>query len=247
LRLLYVIGGAVFGGAHNQAARLTPLLKEEGWDTVVVLPEEEGDALGRLRADGIDVVSVPLDRLRMTPDLRSQVRLISRFRAQVSTISRLLRELDADVAQLPGITSPQAAAAARREGAAVVWQLLDTRPPQLLRRAAMPIVRRLADVVMTTGVEVARHYPGASELGDRWVPFVPPVDPEEFRPDDDRRRAARAALGVEHGQVVIGTVGNRNPQKGHEYLIRAMSTVRRSHPAAVLRARGNVSPVHPAY
>ena len=237
----------MFGGAHNQAVRLTPLLREKGWETVVVLPEEEGDALERLLAEGIDVVSVPLDRLRMTPNVRSQARLVTRFRPQVGALSRLIREVGADIAQLPGVTSPQAAVAARREGAAVVWQLLDTRPPELLRRAAMPIVRRLADVVMTTGVEVAKLYPGASELGERWVPFVPPVDPEEFEPDGDRRRAARAALGVEDEQVVIGTVGNRNPQKGHEYLIRAMSIVRRSHPAAVLRARGNASPVHRTY
>jgi glycosyltransferase involved in cell wall biosynthesis len=247
LRLLYVINGAVFGGAHNQAVRLTPLLGERGWDTVVVLPDEQGDALGRLRANGIDVVTVPLDRLRMTPDVRSQARLLSRFRAQVSNLSRLLRERQADIAQLPGVTSPQSAVAARTEGVAVVWQLLDTRPPQLLRRAAMPVVRRLADVVMTTGVEVARHYPGTSALGDRWVPFVPPVDPAEFRPDDARRLSSRAVLGVDAAQAVIGTVGNRNPQKGHEYLIRAMSMVRDRHPEAVLRARGNTSPVHSAY
>lgn len=242
-----MIGGAVYGGAHNQAVRLTPLLRDRGWDTVVVLPEEEGDALGRLLAQRIDVVSVPLDRLRMTPSLKSQARLVSRFRPQVGNLSRLIRELDADIAQLPGITSPQAAVAARREGVAVAWQLLDTRPPALLRRAAMPMVKRLADVVMTTGVEVAKLYPGTSKLGERWVSFVPPVDPAEFHPDAERRRIARAALGVEDEQLVVGTVGNRNPQKGHEYLIRALSTVRGSHSAAVLRVRGNASPVHRTY
>ena len=242
-----MIGGPVFGGAHNQALRLTPLLRETGWETIVVLPDEEGDALGRLSASAIDVVTMPLDRLRMTRSMRAQAKLVTGFRAEVANLSRLIRERRIDVVQLPGVTGPQAAVAARREGAAVAWQLLDTRPPEALRRVAMPMVKRLADVVMTTGVEVARHYPGVRELGERWVPFVPPVDSEEFEPDANRRRAARAALGAADEQVVIGTVGNRNPQKGHEYLIRAMSIVRRSHPRAVLRARGNVSPVHPAY
>jgi glycosyltransferase involved in cell wall biosynthesis len=158
-----------------------------------------------------------------------------------------VRELDADLVQLTGLTLPQPAIAGRREGAAVVWQLLDTRPPRLLRRMLMPVVTRLADTVMSTGVEVARQYPGALELGDRLVPFVPPVDPDEFRPDQQRRQIARSVLGVRDRSVVVGTVGNRNPQKGHEYLIRAVSSLRRDYPEVVLRVLGSVSPVHPAY
>lgn len=247
MRLLYVIGGPVFGGAHNQAARLGPLLEAKGWESMVVLPDEEGDAVERLRVEGIEVMVTPLDRLRMTADLRSQARFVSRFRYQVRGLRRLVRELDADLVQLTGLTLPQPAIAGRREGAAVVWQLLDTRPPRLLRRMLMPVVTRLADTVMSTGVEVARQYPGALELGDRLVPFVPPVDPDEFRPDQQRRQIARSALGVRDRSVVVGTVGNRNPQKGHEYLIRAVSSLRRDYPEVVLRVLGSVSPVHPAY
>lgn len=247
MRLLHVIGGAVFGGAHNQAVRLAPFLAEEGWETIVVLPEERGDALDRLHTSGLDVITIPLDRLRMTPDVRSQARFAFRFRSQMRSLRELIRKLEVDLVQLPGLTNPQPAIAAHREGVAVVWQLLDTRAPRVLRRTMMPLVTRLADAVMSTGLTVARSYPGAIELGPRLVPFLPPVGSEEFRPDRRRREVARQTLAVRDDDLVVGTVGNRNPQKGHEYLIRALKIIRQRHPEVALRIRGSVSPVHPAY
>ena len=67
---------------------------------------------------------------------------------------------------------------------------------------------------MTTGRLVAEAHPGATSLGDRLVPFVPPVDTREFWPDAVSRRAARAELGFEDSAVVVGTVGNVTPMKG---------------------------------
>ena len=63
-RVLFVIHFPVFGGPHNQALRLAHPLLARGWDTVVVLPAEPGNAAERLRAAGVEVVTMPLHRLR---------------------------------------------------------------------------------------------------------------------------------------------------------------------------------------
>jgi glycosyltransferase involved in cell wall biosynthesis len=96
-----------------------------------------------------------------------------------------------------------------------------------LRRAGMPLVTRLADVVMTTGVEVARVHPGAVELGERLVPYVSPADTGAFRPDPERWARGRSELGVPDDALLVGTVGNRNPQKGHEYLLQCAALTRK--------------------
>jgi glycosyltransferase involved in cell wall biosynthesis len=133
------------------------------------------------------------------------------------------------------------------EGIPIVWQLLDTRPPVALRRLMMPLVTRLADVVMSTGMEVARVHPGALGLGDRLVPYYPPVDTGNFRPDARRRHAARMELGVPEDAHLIGTVANLNPQKGHEYLVRAAAIVRSELPDVLVRILGAHTPTHADY
>jgi glycosyltransferase involved in cell wall biosynthesis/uncharacterized protein YbaR (Trm112 family)/SAM-dependent methyltransferase len=235
MRVLSVIHYPTFGGPHNRNARLAPHLAARGWQTTVVLPLESGNAAERLRDAGVEVVQAPLHRLRASPSPVTQARSWASFPSEVSALRRLIQERGADVVLLNGLVNPHAAIAARLEDVPVVWQLLDTRTPMALRRALMPLVTRLADAVMSTGVDVARVHPGALLLGDRLVPFFPPVETSTFRPDAERRARARAELGVPEGACVVGTVGNLNPQKGHEYLLRA---------SAILRGRGQEVAVH---
>jgi glycosyltransferase involved in cell wall biosynthesis len=166
---------------------------------------------------------------------------------EIATIRKLIREEGIDVVQVHGPTNPHAAIAARLERVPVVWQLYEMRTPMVARRATMPIVLRLADVLMTTGLEVARLHPGALRARDRLVTFVPPVDSDRFRPDEDTRAAARAELGIPPGSLAFGTLGNLNPDKGHEFLLRAAGKVLARRPDATLRVLGSRSPAHASY
>jgi glycosyltransferase involved in cell wall biosynthesis len=100
---------------------------------------------------------------------------------------------------------------------------------------------------MTTGDGLADAYPGARSLGERCVAVYPPVDATMFAPDPERRRAARAALGVPDDALLVGTVGNRNPTKGHEYLARAVGELHGRGLDVWCRILGASSPVHAAY
>ena len=242
-----MIHGPVYGGGHNQIIRLREPLLEHGWETVALVPAEPGTAAARLLEAGVEVVSLPLHRLRATADPLTHARLARSFAPEVGAIRRLLRKRSVDLVQVHGPTNPHAAIAARLEGIPVVWQLYDTRTPMALRRLTMPMVVRLADVVMTTGMEVARVHPGAIEMGERLVSFIPPVDPREFRLDPAARDSARRELGAPQDRLVVGTVGNLNPSKGHEHLVRAAALVKRGHPRTLFRILGAESPAHESY
>jgi glycosyltransferase involved in cell wall biosynthesis len=225
-RFLFVIHYAQYGGPHNQALRLAEPLRERGWETVVLLPDEEGNASERLRAAGVETLTVPLGRIRATRSPEPNLRLARNFRSDVSRIEKLLEREGADVALIGGLHNSQAAFAARRAGRAVVWQILDTNSPIAFRRLAMRAVTRLADVIMSTGHEVAAVHPGALGFGDRLVPYMPPVDVSEFAPDPERSVAARSELGLEPSDLVVGTVNNITPMKGHLTFIRAAAQLR---------------------
>lgn len=246
--LLSVIHGPTFGGAHNQAARLSPCLRDAGWQTIVALPSEAIAASQRLMSAGVETHRIPLARLRATTELSAHARLLTGFWPSVQQLRQLIRRYQADVVQVHGLTNPHAALAGRLEGIAVVWQLLDTRPPRPLRTAGMPLVRALADVVMTTGQTVADSYPGVRRLDDRLYTFIPPVDIGEFRPNANKRLRARRLMGATDSDFVVGALCNRNPQKGLEILLAAGAMVQRAAAQRIiLRIYGSVSPNHIDY
>jgi glycosyltransferase involved in cell wall biosynthesis len=246
VNVLFVIHYPVFGGPHNQALRLAKALEDTGVSVTVLVPDG-GNAARRLRAGGVDTVTVPLSRARATFRPRPLFELIRHFPGNVAAIRRVIRERAIDVVQVEGLVNPHAAIAARREDCAAIWQLLDTRAPMAVRRLLMPLVTRLADVVMSTGRAVAHVHPGAETLGDRLRPFFPPVDRDEFRAENVDAVAARRDYGFSAGDLVLVSVGNLNPQKGHEYLLHAVGILRRrGHPVRAIIA-GASHETHVAY
>ena len=247
MRLLSVINNPVHGGGHVQMERLRAPLEDRGVETVGVTPAG-APAAQRLRAAGVEVVEVPLHRLRATPDPRAQAAFGASFVPEVRRLRRLIRDRAIDVVQVHGDTHAHGALAAHLEGAAVVWQLYDTRTPPPLRRATMPVVTRVADTITTWGAALGHAYPGTARLGERWIVVFPPVPDEDFSPPDELARArARALLEVPDGALVVGAIGNRNPSKGHEYFVRALAALRDRHPDAVGRVLGAASPPHADY
>lgn len=247
MRVLFVIHYPVFGGPHNQALLLAHELERHGLHMTVLLPDGPGNAVPRLRSSGIDVVTVPLHRARATVDPRPLLQLCAHLPREIRAIRRLIREREIDLVQLGGLVNPHGAIAGKLEGVAVVWQLLDTRPPMMIRRLMMPLVVRLSDVVMTTGRQVATVHPGAEALEGRLLPFFPPVDPRIFEPGLVDRTAARGGFGFGADDLVIGTVGNLNPQKGHQYLLRAAARTRTIRPKVKILIVGASHETHRAY
>lgn len=246
MRQLFVVHGPVYGGGQGQFARLREPMAHRGWELLGAVPTG-APAADRLRAEGVDVVETPLHRLRRSPNPRLHLGLAATARREVRALRRIIREHDIDLVQAHGDTNPHAAIAAHLEGRAVVWQLYDTVTPPPARRLTMPAVTRVADVITTWGRELARAHPGAESLAERCIPVFPPVDGARFSVDPAARAAARAELGAAEEDVVVGTVGVRNPTKGHDLLLEAVRRVRETGPPLVARVLGAPSPAHAAY
>ena len=242
-RVLSVMHGPVFGGAHNQLVRLHPALRAAGFETIAAVPVDAEAAAARIEAAGIEVLRLPLVRFRGTAGPLTNLATVGGLRREVKALREAIRPRRIDVVQAHAVINLQAGAAAHREGVALVWQLLDTRAPMALRRLTMPYVTRRADVLVSWGAAVARAHPGAIAFGERLAVVYPPVDPA-LAPDPDQRKAARARFRVGPETPVVGTLGVRQPQKGHEYFVRAAAGVHRERPDVAFRLLGEPSPRH---
>src|SRR4051812_4659608 len=129
MKVLCVVHSPFFGGPHNEALRLNGPLRRRGWEIEVAIPDEPGSAAERLEAEGLPVHALPLSRLRASRDPRLLLRFVRGFGPTVRGLEETIEATGADVVQIGGLVNPHAAFAARRVGAAVVWQIVDSRAP----------------------------------------------------------------------------------------------------------------------
>jgi len=247
MKVLSIIHYPVFGGPHNCNVLLMPKLATRGFGIHVLLPDGMGNAQERFKNAHRAFIAAPFHRIRATLDLTVQINSLWHFISDIKLIKECIRKYSINLVLINGLVNPHAAIAAHLENIPVVWQILDTRPPMILRRLIMPLIVRLADAVMSTGLQVAMEHPGAVGFGDRLITFFPPVDTGSFTPDVSVRASARQTLNVPENALLIGTVGNLNRQKGHEYLIRAAGKIKEVIPESYFRIIGAYTPTQAGY
>jgi glycosyltransferase involved in cell wall biosynthesis len=149
--------------------------------------------------------------------------------------------------RIGGLVNPHAAFAARRAGAAVVWQIVDSRAPAPLRRLAMLFVRRLADAVMFDGEALIELHGGRDSIPVSAFVYFPPVDTIRFVPSVEHRRATRERLGISPDAQVVGTVSSLNPMKGVEHFLAAAALIAADRPETRFVVVGDAPASHREY
>jgi len=214
---------------------------------VVALPDEPGNAAGRLRQGGVEVVTLPLSRLRATPNPATQLSFGRGFRPQVKRLQRLIEEQRVDLVVIGGLANPHAGFAARRAKVPVVWQFVDSRLPGALRRPLSRLVLKLANAMMFDGASLIPLHFGRRALRRPVFVYFPPVVTERFIPSAERRARARNVLKIPSEAPVVGTVANINPQKGIEYFVRSAGLIYRQRPDCYFVVVGAEYESHRAY
>jgi glycosyltransferase involved in cell wall biosynthesis len=207
-----------FGGPHNQMIRLNQPLRKCGWRLIVVLPNEEGDGYSRLKNSGVDVYKKNMGRLRAS-SLSCNIDYLLNIRKEINDLVSFATEKNIEIVQVCGLMHIHGAIVAKIVKKPLVWQLLSTFAPKVLRAIYTPIIGALADAVMSTGEIIVKKHPFNFQIWNKLVPFYPPVDTNTFIRTEEKRSIARKALGLPVNGFVIGTVGNQNRQKSHEKFV----------------------------
>lgn len=244
---LNAIAYPVFGGPHNRAVRLNDALERRGWQTVVLLPDEPGNAAERVREGVVKVVQVRLHRLRANLDPRLHAKSVFGFIPTIVDIRRKIRNRNVQLVVVCGLANPHSAIAARLENLPVVWQITDSHTPSILRRLMMPIVGKCADAVMFNGQATLDLHAGGNAMELPSFVYYPPVDTRRFNDSHRSRLAARKRLDIPENAFVVGMVANLNPMKGIEYFIRAASIVYREVPHSRFLVVGAKYETHRTY
>ena len=251
MKVLSIIHYAYFGGPHNRNTLLRPVLEEMGFDMIVLLPDEKGNAYDIMKNKGINVIKMPLHRLRSTISIRIHLTFFLSLFKEIIQLRKFIINNDIDVVLINGLANPHGAIAAKLSGIPVVWQILDTRTPKIVSFFMMLLARAFSSVIMSTGVNVAKIHPFTSGLNNRLVNFFPPVDTQKFVIDEVIRTNIRKDLGIPKDSLLVATVGNFNPQKGHEFFIEAAKIVEKEcelkNMSVYFLIFGSTMPTHKTY
>lgn len=219
------------GGPGRRSIDVGTELRKRGFDVHFLIPEGDESLSKAAVNSGFRVHRLSIPRIRSPSEFDSNLRFLLTFRLTTRSIQKLLDSLAPDIVHVNTPYNFQTARAAFLTDSALVWHFNDTLTPWPVNRLAGWTATRWADEIVLSADAVKEHF-FAQEVETRTL--YPPVDLDEFDPEthSDAPETLREELEIGDAGPVIGTIGNVNPAKGHQYLIEAVPDVIEQFPDA---------------
>lgn len=222
MRVLSTFPDPRLGGPQRRSLRVARSLRDRRVETVFLVPDGTDEFARRARADDFEVHQCKLPRIRRISMVDENLRFLLTFRKTASRIQSVIEEVGVDVVHVNTPINFAPAYAAHAADVALVWHFNDTLTPTPVRQIAAVAAQHWADEIVVASDAVAEYF-FADSIATQTI--YAPVDLEEFDPRTTGGSEVRRELDLAPETPVIGTVGNLNPVKGHEYLVESIPEV----------------------
>lgn len=222
MRVLNSVTDPRMGGPQKRALNVANELENRGVETVFLIPEGNDDFVEAALDDGFEICRMSPYQIRPPKDIFGNSRFLASFLPMVWDIQQIIRDEDIDIVHAGMSINYQTSLAAKRTDTPLIWHFNDTLMPSPVKQVSAITARRWADKIVVVADAVHEYYfSGDTESETVYTP----VNLEEFDPHslDIDETSLRDELGIPQEIPVVGTVGNINPIKGHEYLLYAVS------------------------
>lgn len=244
MRVMHIITGLSTGGAERALYNLLAGGLTAGFDCLVVSLTDEGVYGERLRALGVPVHALNMRSVASTP-------------TTVARLRRLTRKIRPDVIQGwmdHGNLAASAAGWLAPGRPAVAWNVrrslhgLENEKfgaRQVIR--TNKIISRRVDAILYNS-RLSRSQHEAFGFANHWAQVIPNgFDLDRLRPDPEKGRAQRQAMGIPAEARVVGHVARFHPMKDHALFLRAAVQVARERgDVRFMLVGSNVGPTNPA-
>ena len=221
VRILNVLMERAIGGPQLRVLQVAEGLRPQGFETIVAIPRGQGGIASLLTERGIPFREIPhMNRIRQTWNPWTNLRWVLTYWPSVFHLMRVIRQERIHIVHQNTIESTQGAVAGRLAGARVVWHINGV-PHPLISSMYKRLIPLLAHSVAVPSHEFAQRFFGSSppSVAGGVNVLYPPVDVSRFQ--DANGAWFRSSLGIPVESLLIGTVGNINPLKGHLDFIHA--------------------------
>lgn len=213
------------GGPQIRSFSVARLLRERGIETSFLFPPGEDAFEKRLEEEGFSAYRPQFSCVHPPADITANLNYVGTFPLSVCRILDCIRDADPDIVHVNMSFNFQSAVAAYLSDAKVLWHLNDVNAPWPINRAVATAGKTLSDTIVVSSNYVNKYY-----FSDAWSGseiLYPIVDIETYDPSRkfDDEPTLRDELDVDATTPIVGSVGNINPTKGYEYLLRAVRHV----------------------
>ena len=156
--ILQILFDDRFGGPQQRVISSAPLLRRQGCETLLVLPDRGGNAHRIASDNGLTVIGQRMLKFPRLGSVLGMARWAAALPYEIMSFYRLIRQLKPDVVNVSGAIFFAPAVAAKMAGCPLVWHLNDTLLGPSASRALGWIVRLLGDCIVAQGHALARHY-----------------------------------------------------------------------------------------
>ena len=229
MRVLHFLPGNTVGGISIQTLDVSETLNDQGFENVIVTPEECGDFLEMASERGVETAELPYFLPKHFNSVQAatwNLRWLATYPASVLGIRRHFRERDPDIVHLNGLMMLQPALAAKLEKISVVWYLVsDNIYPDWLVRAVIPFVNHMADEIVLISESNREFY---MQQG-KDVSVIPGgIDTSQLASQQIDKTATmqmRDEYGIGQDDTVIVTLAKTHPMKGQKYAVEAINGI----------------------
>lgn len=225
MRILVCLTDSRTGGPQIRSLSVARLLRERGIETSFLFPSGEDAFEERLVNEGFPVYRPQFSCVHPPTEIIANLNYLGAFPMSVYRILDCIRDVDPDVVHVNMSFNFQAAVAAYLSDAKVLWHLNDVNAPWPISQVVATAAKALSDTIVVSSDFVNEYY-----FSDGWSgseTLYPIVDTEKYDPSRkfDDKPSLHEELSVDALVPIIGSVGNINPIKGYEYLLRAIRHV----------------------
>ncbi|WP_276253190.1 glycosyltransferase family 4 protein [Halomontanus rarus] len=224
LRVLNTLTDPRVGGPQIRSLAVARALDEYDIETVFLVPDGSDEFEEMATDAGFEVLRPDLPRIMPPTDIVGNSRYAIDFYPAVRRLRSLLETHEIDIVHASTTLNFRAVIAATQASVPVAWFFNDTGTPWPINRFSARMARSMADEIAVAADAVHDHF-FTESVSTRTV--YPPVDTSVFDPEtiEDSDRTAREEFGIPDDVPIVGTIGNVNPIKGHEYFLRAVARV----------------------
>jgi glycosyltransferase involved in cell wall biosynthesis len=227
-KIAYLIDGLGMGGAERLMVPLLKHLDRAGFEAhVCALQSRDGNPIAdEIRLLGIPVDCLDIKHLRDLDALPKVIRYLQQTGADLVhtqlEAANILGNLSAKLLHLPSVCTIH-----------VMPSLEVKTKTRLHQKVEWFSLRHFCDRVISVSEEAARYHRKVSRAPQEQVTTIyNGIDLSGFvsMDRDGERKAVRAELGIPPDANVLVTVAVLRPQKGIQYMIRALPAILNSHP-----------------
>jgi len=244
MKILSIQHYSVYGGPHNEIVKIESYLNMAGFETVVVLTNEKGNAYDIIKKY-VKVYQIKLSRFRNTLNIFINLKVLFLMPLEIKSILRIIKSEKIDAVKVHGLHNPHGVLAALLGRKRVIWVLSSNRLPFILKFFGSLLISVLADVILTNGKTLQKDFYFLKYRKNRIFHYYPPITKW------DSKKVIFDSLyentSINFNDTIIGMVGNISPHKGVDFFVNVASRLVSKYPSIKFVIIGSLYETHSSF